>query len=221
MLIYIGINKFVTKITLMHKLTARQKVLAYLKKERTASAAQIGRALQMEPAAVRHHLSILRDDGRVEAAHEAPAGGRGRPPRFYKLTPGARGENLANVLKAVLDETPRRETFLHGVGARLAGKPAASASLNRRLAETIGRLNQMHYEARWEAAAEGPRVLFANCPYAAIIEEHPELCRMDAGLLNAELGLPARQVAKIERGGPLHCVFVMGDRAAKSSEAAG
>lgn len=192
--------------------TARQKVLAYLKKVRSATAAQIGRALQMRAAAVRHHLSILRADGRVQMVGEGRAGGRGRPAQVYGLAPSVRGDNLANALGVLLDEAPRGEGFLQQVGARLAGNPSPAAPLARRLAAAVAGLNQMHYEARWEAGSEGPRILLANCPYAAIIEEHPELCRMDAGLISAQMGLPAWQTAKMERGGPFVCVFVLGGR---------
>ena len=47
-------------------LTARQKVLAHLKKTRSASAREIARALKMSAPNVRHHLSVLCSDGRVE-----------------------------------------------------------------------------------------------------------------------------------------------------------
>jgi predicted ArsR family transcriptional regulator len=48
-----------------------------------------------------------------------------------------------------------------------------------------------------------------HCPYAGIIQKHPELCRMDAALLGDLLGAPASQVAKIGPGpdGPAHCIF--------------
>ena len=40
-------------------ITARQKVLAHLKKTRAASAREIARALNMSAPNVRHHLSVL------------------------------------------------------------------------------------------------------------------------------------------------------------------
>ena len=55
--------------------TARQKVLAYLKKNRLASAQEIARALHVTPANARHHLRILAADGRVTVVS---AGGEGR-----------------------------------------------------------------------------------------------------------------------------------------------
>ena len=46
--------------------TARQKVLTYLTKSRTASAREISRALKMSAPTVRHHLRVLVSEGRLE-----------------------------------------------------------------------------------------------------------------------------------------------------------
>jgi hypothetical protein len=63
----------------------------------------------------------------------------------------------------------------------------------------------MNYQARWEAGAEGPRIIFGLCPYAAIIEKHPELCRMDTALLGKMLGREAEQRLKLA---PV-CMFML------------
>lgn len=72
----------------------------------------------------------------------------------------------------------------------------------------VEKLNGMHYQARWEAGADGPRIIFGRCPYAAVIEGHPELCQMDVGLLGNALGRDVRQLAKIEKAQGV-CVFVV------------
>jgi predicted ArsR family transcriptional regulator len=69
----------------------------------------------------------------------------------------------------------------------------------------LEKLNASHYMARWEAGAEGPRVILGMCPYAALIEKHPELCRMDTAMLSAYLGQDVKQRTKLS---PV-CVFVM------------
>jgi predicted ArsR family transcriptional regulator len=81
----------------------------------------------------------------------------------------------------------------------------------RRLVSVVERLNGMHYQSRWEAGAEGPRIVLGHCPYAAVISKHPELCQMDAGLLTKLLGGDVRQTAKLEigAGGLPYCVFVL------------
>jgi predicted ArsR family transcriptional regulator len=87
----------------------------------------------------------------------------------------------------------------------IAGQP-----LVRRLSVTVEKLNQLNYHAHWEAGAEGPRVIFAHCPYAAIVEKHPELCAMDRALLRECLGHSVTQIFKTGKEGSSVCVFVVG-----------
>jgi len=98
------------------------------------------------------------------------------------------------------------------VGKRLAGENnSVGQPLMRRLAATVDHLNQMHYQARWEAGAEGPRIVLGHCPYSAVIERHPGLCRMDTELLGNLVSGKVRQTVKLESGagGVLYCAFVL------------
>lgn len=196
--------------------TARQRVLAYLKKQRSGSAAQIGRALNMSAATVRHHLAILRSDGRVVEIEALSERGRGRPVKTYGLSENLLGNNLAVLadllLKERLSKVPaaKRAELMSALARGLAGRLGqmdANVPLAQRLAQLIEKLNGLAYEARWEAGSEGPRILFGHCPYAAIIAEHPELCAMDAALIDAAMGKTARQTAKIGTAGSRVCAF--------------
>jgi predicted ArsR family transcriptional regulator len=84
-----------------------------------------------------------------------------------------------------------------------------SGSLTSRLFQAVQSLNQRHYQARWEAHSDGPRLLLGHCPYAAILEKHPELCRMDAYILEDLVGTSLEQVAKLARNsrGMTFCIF--------------
>jgi len=73
-------------------------------------------------------------------------------------------------------------------------------------------LNELNYEARWEAHADAPQVVLGHCPYAEIIDAHPELCQMDTFLLEILIGERAEQVEKLAlnvRGWP-YCLFRVG-----------
>ena len=72
----------------------------------------------------------------------------------------------------------------------------------------IEKLNEMHYQARWEAGAQGPRVIFGRCPFAKIIENHPELCKMDAAMLEMSLARPIVRFSKNEVSARGLCPFV-------------
>jgi predicted ArsR family transcriptional regulator len=131
------------------------------------------------------------------------------------LSAALQGDNLTELLDSVLGEwlgnipEKKKEERLRELAKALGGEPqAAHLPLARRLAQIVERLNEKHYAARWEAGANGPRVIFGHCPYAAIIERHPELCQMDASLLEGRVGLGARQTAKIEKGQGA-CIFVL------------
>ena len=190
--------------------TARQKVLTYLNKSRTASAREIARSLKMSPATIRHHLRVLAADGRLELTSVRGRDGRGRPEKVYSLPRAALGTNLAALSDALLTEA--------GSGIRMESLAKhlvredtfASLPLAKRLNLTVEKMNGMNYHARWEAGAEGPRIIFTHCPYAAILEKHPELCKMDEAMLKDLMGQPARQTLKTGNEGSSVCVFVMG-----------
>lgn len=190
--------------------TARQKVLAYLNKNQTASAREIGRALKMSVATVRHHLRMMVADGRLEMSFVRQRDGRGRPEKVYSLPRLAWGDNLSGLGDAVLTEAGGA-VHMEALAKRLAGEADFSGQpLAKRLNLTVENLNQRNYHARWEAGPQGPRLIFGHCPYAAIIEKHPELCQMDEQLLKQLMGDRATQTFKIGKDGSSHCVFVLG-----------
>ena len=190
--------------------TARQKVLAYFAKSRTASTREIARGLRMSAATVRHHLRVLASDGRLELASGRGRDGRGRPEKVYSLPSAALGDNLAALSDALLTESSSG-VRTEALARRLAGDTNfANQPLAKRLNLTVDKLDRMNYHPRWEAGAEGPRIVFGHCPYAAILEKHPELCQMDQAMLNELMGQPARQILRTGKEGSSVCVFVLG-----------
>ena len=206
----------------MFKMTARQRVLSYLRKQQVASAEQIGFGLDMSAASVRHHLSILLADGRIILVGEKRKGMRGRPVNLYGLSEKSLGDNYpiltSAILEALLEDrsSATREQIINAIARKIAlafgDEEALKALAAKRLAMLVDKLNEMHYRVHWEAGAQGPRILFAHCPYAAIIEKHPELCRMDAALLAELTGVAIHQLAKIgvQPVGSPYCIFQAG-----------
>jgi predicted ArsR family transcriptional regulator len=190
--------------------TVRQKVLAYFNKTRTASAREVARSLQISPATVRHHLRVLVSDGRLEVFSARGRDGRGRPEKVYSLPRSALGDNLAALSDALFTEA-KAGVKVEALAKRLVGQADSGGQpLAKRLNLTVEKLNQMNYHARWEARSEGPRVIFSHCPYAAIIEKHPELCKMDETMLKEWLGQTATQIFKLGKEGSSLCVFSIG-----------
>jgi len=123
---------------------------------------------------------------------------RGRPEKLYSLAQSALGDNLSVLVEALLaDKVNARR-----VGARMAQSQGLTNlstvdPVAKRLTLLVEKLNEMHFQARWEAGAEGPRVLFGRCPYAKVIAAHPEICQMDAAMLEAALSRP---IQPLQRG---------------------
>ncbi len=189
-------------------ITARQKILVHLKKIRAASAREIARALKMSAPNVRHHLGILTSDGRLEVTSVHQRGGRGRPEKIYSLSQSALGDNLSVLADALLTEAGSKLKVEGIAGRILDSSQFANMPITKRLALLIKKLDEMHYQARWEAGAEGPRVIFGRCPFAKIIENHPELCKMDTAMLEISLGRPIAQFTKSELSARGYCPFV-------------
>ena len=201
----------------MTKSPARQRILAYLAQHNGASALEISRALDVTAANIRHHLSILVADGRAQMLGSRPEQARGRPVQVYGLGESAQGDNLAALAGGLLAEifknasTDERENLLQALASRLAPHPAGDANLHitRRLAQIIARLNRSGYAARWEAHAIAPRIIFDHCPYAVLIQEHPEICQIDRNILRLGLGGHVEQTARLEKNarGTTFCQF--------------
>ena len=189
--------------------TARQKVLAYFAKSRTASTREIARALKMSAATVRHHLRVLAADGRLELISARGRDRKGRPEKVYSLPRAALGDNLAALSDALLTES-NSGMRMEALARQLVGESNfANQPLAKRLNLSVDKLNQMNYHAHWEAGAEGPRIVFSHCPYAGIIEKHPELCQMDQAMLKELMGQPARQIFRTGKEGSSVCVFLL------------
>lgn len=179
-------------------MTARQKVLTYLTKNRTASAREVSRSLKMSAATVRHHLRVLSADGRLEMDAVRGRDGRGRPEKVYSLPRAALGDNLSALGDALLTEAGSK-VKMEAVAKRLAGDDDfESQPIAKRLNLVVEKLNHMNYHARWEAGAEGPQIHLGHCPYAAIVGEHPELCEMDMSLISQMISRPALKEERSE-----------------------
>ncbi len=188
--------------------TSRQKILTHLKKTRSASAREIARALKLSAPNVRHHLSVLCSDGRVEWTSVHNREGRGRPEKVYSLSEAALGDNLSALAEAVLTVAGSSLSMEAVASLILDESQFVGLSMNRRLALIVEKLNEMHYQARWEAGPSGPRVLFGRCPYARVIEGHPEICTMDAALLQKTLARTVSALKKNETAVKGLCPFI-------------
>jgi predicted ArsR family transcriptional regulator len=190
----------------MHPPT-RLRILDYLRKQQTASVRELSRLFLLTGANIRHHLGVLESNALVEVIGQSHAG-RGRPKNIYALSRQVLGDGLDGLARATLDAWLRNSTEaeleigLRSVAMQLAGQtlPGNEIQLKRRLTSLVDRLNELHYQSRWEAGAKGPNVILGHCPYSAILASNPELCRMDEFLLEEWTQLPVEQTARQKKG---------------------
>jgi predicted ArsR family transcriptional regulator len=209
--------------------TVRVRILEYIRSHRAVTVAELSLAFQMTPANARYHLSALLDQGLLQVVDDRPASGKGRPAHIFAISEQALGDNFGLLAGILLDQLtfqsdPEQvESVLRALAAQMATRMAASAkqsgspgktseSLTRRLYRVIEILNQHHYQARWEARPEAPRLVLGHCPFSAILKEHPELCKLEAYLIETFTAVPVEQTVKLARdpAGLRFCMFRIG-----------
>lgn len=197
--------------------STRQLILEFLENKQIATAPEIARAMNMTSANARHHISILLAEGAIVKTGERRSRERGRPSLLYALSGHTQQHNLDRLCSALLDEFMLDKTrdevalVLKRIASRLLIDGDFSPNLTQQLYKAIIKLNEMHYNARWEAHADAPYLILGFCPYARILDDYPELCVLDRHLIEKLLGRPARQIerlAKDERGA-VSCKFLI------------
>jgi predicted ArsR family transcriptional regulator len=204
--------------------STRLRLLDFLRAHPDSTAADLARGLRLTRADVRYHLNLLLSEG-VVAETGKRVRGRGRPARSLRLTSTVnpqRFDLMANALLSVnLAGLNPKETcaYLGQIALQLiatvsppssstASQTAKSQSLAGRLVESIARLNDLGYRARWEAHADWPRIILEHCPFSALYAEHPGLEQLDAVLLEGLLGMPVVQLSSQAKGlAGVHAIY--------------
>jgi predicted ArsR family transcriptional regulator len=217
MQIYICINSIISFM----KLTTRLKILDHIRKYQTTTASELSSLLGMTGSNIRHHLAILESTVLVEVVGQRKEG-RGRPTNVYGLSRRMLGDGLdelASILLVTLlgkAGEGTRNGILKAVAKKMAGgeNGFATLSIPRQLTHAVNRLNELHYQAHWEASSAGPKLILGHCPYSAIIKDHPELCTMDAYLVEAHVTVRADQTEKLQPStkGLAFCAFQLRTR---------
>ncbi|MDG4826824.1 HTH domain-containing protein [Asanoa sp. WMMD1127] len=195
----------------------RDRVLRLLLERGTATAAELGEALCLSPAAIRKHLDALLTEGDV-VTRERPvrAGrGRGRPAKVFTLTDAARlrcgRHTYDNMATAAL-----RWIATHGgsgaVDAFAAEQVATLESRCRDAMEGAGddpiaraealadALTAEGYAANASTIATGGQLCQHHCPVAHVAAEFPELCEAETAVISRLVGTHVQRLATIAHG---------------------
>jgi predicted ArsR family transcriptional regulator len=209
--------------------TVRERIQDYIRSHRAVTATELSQAFQMTPANARHHLATLTKQGLLQVVDDRAASNRGRPAHIFTTSEQAMGDNL-DLLAGILLEQIAKQTDpqqLDGVLQQLANELASrmaarvdllavsirsGENLTQRLYRATEILNRHHYEARWEARPDAPRMVLGHCPFYAILNEHPEICQLDAQLIERFTGASVEQISKLAKdpAGLRFCLFRIG-----------
>jgi predicted ArsR family transcriptional regulator len=200
-----------------YEVNTRQAIISHLQERPYAYAEELSQVLSRTRANIQYHLQRLETDGLIiPVCVSSPKVDRGRPRTYYALSVEEKPDNLAALadvlLKTYLDAKPDQAIDPVKINilaqAILPPKPPVSGSAAR-LNRLIKDLTARGYQARWEARAGGPEITFRNCPYAALIDQHPGLCQMDLRMLQNNTGIAFRQTHQIHLTTTPACRFII------------
>lgn len=197
-------------------LQTRQRIVHILEERETATIRELSRSLKLTPANIRHHISILINQGSVQIAGYKDDQLRGRPSAVYALVKPSLKDNL-DLLSSILlkdlqgkSAASSQEDLLRWLAKSLAAEFIQTThNPTQRLYASIQTLNRLNYHAQWEARVDSPRIMFGHCPYAVILDNHPEMCQVDSYLVEYLTGESAQLIAKrvLTADGRRQCLF--------------
>jgi predicted ArsR family transcriptional regulator len=176
---------------------------------------ELAQALDLTHTAVRAHLAALERDGLVQQRSERR--GTGKPSSVYDLTPAAEylfpksyGQLLGQLLDLLIERKPADdvETLLREVGRRIAAQwMIPPGELPVRLDSAAEVLNELGGLMERETEGETLCIRGYRCPFAAVVQEHPQVCDLAETLVTELVGVPIQE--QCGRTGPAPCRFVV------------
>lgn len=178
---------------------SQDRILFQLKTRGPQTAAEIGARLEMTPAGARQHLVKLEAAGLVASDHQRE--GRGRPRKYWRLTPRGHERfpdrhsdltlDLLRSMQAVFGERGMETLIEHRERASIADYRKAvgtEGSLRQRLASLARLRSREGYMASVLKDADGFLLVENHCPICAAAAACQGLCRSELAVFRAVLG---------------------------------
>ncbi|GEE02767.1 putative transcriptional regulatory protein [Gordonia spumicola] len=191
----------------------RAAVVSLLVDEGPMTASDIADRLGISPAGVRRHLDNLTESGDVDLA---PAGfnkgGRGRPAKWFQITPTGRGklrhayDDLAGAAIRSLRDIAGQEAVDAFARERVTGIVADVApvtetgSVIATVEQIADALTGAGYSADIRQVGNGVQMCQHHCPVAHVAAEFPELCEAETAVFTELLGTHVQRLATIANG---------------------
>lgn len=194
--------------------STRGRLIALLRRA-PSTVDELAQQLDLTDNAVRAHLATLERDDLVRQCGVRRSGGSGKPAYAYELTPEADqlfpkpyADVLGELLAALNDQIPpvEVEALLRVSGRRLATQsPAAHGDLRARLEAAVAALNQLGGLADLDEGGEHLVIRGYSCPLAALVSNHPEVCRLAESFVSEVAGVPLYECC--DHGSTPRCRF--------------
>ncbi|MCF8569799.1 transcriptional regulator [Gordonia sp. HY002] len=191
----------------------REAVVSLLVDEGPMTASDIAERLGISAAGVRRHLDNLTDGGDVELAPAGfSKGGRGRPAKWFQLSPAGRGklrhayDDLAGAamrsLRDVAGQGAVEKFARERVDGLVAGVTpvAESGSVIATVEQIASALTGAGYSADVREVGSGVQMCQHHCPVAHVAAEFPELCEAETAVFTELLGTHVQRLATIANG---------------------
>lgn len=196
--------------------TTRGRIVAELRRRKSASAVDLSKLFGLSPNAIRQQLVVLARDGLV--AEQSVRRGPTKPTHEFSLT--SEGEKLFpqrydKMLSAVLREVRLQhgETGIAAVFDSISKRAVSKARARMTASDTAGKLGQLTeilgeggVVADYNLIDGGFELHEHNCPYSAVAKENPEVCSVIHHVLDETIGGSHVQTESLATGGT-ECKF--------------
>ncbi len=198
--------------------TTRGKIVTELRRQGSASAADLARQFGLSPNAIRQQLVVLERDGLV--VEKPVRRGPTKPTLEFSLTPDAErlfvqghDKMLGAVLREVRDQfgSPAVERIFDGLSKRAverARQKITARDPEERVAQLAEMLRESGVVAEYSLIDGGFALHEHNCPYSGVSKEHPEMCQVIHNVIDETIGIKPLQTESLIRGGK-ECRFEM------------
>jgi len=221
----------------------RDRVARLLLERGPSTAAGLGQALGLTPAAIRRHLDALVAAGTVATKETRTYGGRGRgrPARTYAVTEAGRAafphayDDVAVQALRFLGETGGAAALGQFAAARVSvveeryRESLADVRAERRpeaLAEMLSSDGYAASASVWSvgedptgAQPSGTQLCQHHCPVQHVAEEFPQLCAAETAFISRLLGTHVQRLATIAHGDGVCTTFVPAAPASRTAPA--
>jgi len=202
--------------------TIRKRIIDYLQRNYRATVSELASTLGVTKPTIHYHVKHLLDAhiiSKLGSSQPSTEKTRGRPAVHYQINDEHRANNY-EVLTRVLLTMVRKRSSAADLNATIVADMAellfpkignTENNLINKLQSAVLQLERLNYEPHWEIKQDGPVISLRNCPYASILKDHPEMCRMDKYVLERLTDRTVFQTAYIFNDSPgvPACIFTL------------